>query len=334
MANFNTNQARHLYVASAKKTSVAGVTDNGDIALLTNADGDFYFVYKNADGIVTRSDVIPAGNIEYVNKKAAADLARPLMAYTVAIDTDEVALTELVGKTVRLSIKVGQFVSYNDNDSVPVNVELACNATNTATAQAFHKALAIAIQKALPKKDIPYFHVYLGSNDVATTAEGSLSGTTYGVVLVPGQQKFVLGKMTGEPLTLDISGIAEVGPEDERAWVKVAVSTVAAANTKNTTSISPVSISGDYEIADLEYFALGERGDVYRGSFWPNNSEPTYAAVIGTGYDLLTVQYFWQGHAENIQKSPRTIQIAGSNAIVSALYDILCGEGSGSGAGA
>ena len=331
MANFNTNQARHFYVATGtKRDSAAAVASNGDIALLQNADGDFYFVYKNGDGIVTRSDTIPAGCIQYVNKKGAAALARPLMAYTVAADTDAMALSALVGKTVRLHISVGQFISYDDNDSIPVNVELACNSTNTATAQAFHKALAMAIAKALPKKDIPYFKVYSSGSEVtATTAAGSVTGATAGVVLVPGQQKWVRGKMTGEPMTLDIYGEC-----DGDVCIKVSLATVAATNTAQSTSISPVSISGSYELADLEYFCYGERGDTFRGSIWPNEYTPTYLITPGSNYDVLTIQYFWAGNAENVQKSPRTIQVAGSTAMINALYSTISGSGSGASQGA
>ena len=45
MANFNTNQARHLYVASTNKDSLAGVTAVGDIYAGTTATGELYFVY-------------------------------------------------------------------------------------------------------------------------------------------------------------------------------------------------------------------------------------------------------------------------------------------------
>ena len=333
MANFNTNQARQLYVASARKTSAAGVTSNGDIALLTDQAGDFYFVYKNGDGIVTRSDVIPAGCIEYVNKRTAAQCARPLMAYTVAVDNDAIALTDLVGKTVRIKISCNQFMSYSDNDSVPVIAEFAANSTNTATAAAFHKELAMAIAKALPKKDIPYFKVYSSGTEVtADTAAGSVTGSANGVVLVPGQQKWVRGKMTGEPLTLDIATSVKIANTDDIAWGKSSVATVADTNTAQSTSISPVSISGSYELADLEYFALGERGDIYRGSFWPNDVTPTYMVNVASTYDVLSVQYYWQGHAENIQKSPRTIQVAGPTAVINALYTALTGAGSGAGA--
>ena len=68
MANFNTNQARHLYVALDVKTLSSHTTDPatvlttaGDIALVATKDKDICFVYRNADGIITRSDIINSG---------------------------------------------------------------------------------------------------------------------------------------------------------------------------------------------------------------------------------------------------------------------------------
>ena len=55
MRNFNTNQTRHFYVAGAVD---ANVDTNLDIALGTTATGEMYFKYKNADGLLTRSDTI------------------------------------------------------------------------------------------------------------------------------------------------------------------------------------------------------------------------------------------------------------------------------------
>ena len=333
MRNFNTNQARHLYVASAKKDSIAGVTSNGDLYVGSDASGNMFFVYKNADGNITRSDTIPVAGIEYYNKKAAAALAKPLIAHTVAVDTTAVTLASLVGKTVRLTIYVRGFIGLDANDVIPVNVELVGNSTNTANATAFHKALAIAIAKAMPKKDVPYFRVFSNGSEVtADTAESSVTGAAAGVVVVATQQKWVRGKLDGTPFELTFQFNYQPDNSTDIAW---GTATAAASAISGY-----ATISGDYELADLEYFALGERGDIYRGSEWPNDIVPTYMInpAAGTGYSVITIQYAYQGKAENIQKSPRTIQIAAgssvANAIFSAIEAVIAGSGSGSGSGA
>ena len=60
MANFNTNQTRHFYVANAVDASV---DTNLDIAVAQAQTGEFFFKYKNADGMLTRSDTIKPENV-------------------------------------------------------------------------------------------------------------------------------------------------------------------------------------------------------------------------------------------------------------------------------
>lgn len=329
MANFNTNQARHLYVAGTKKSTIAGIANAGDIYVGTTATGELYFVYKNGDGIVTRSDTIPAANIEYFNKKGAADLAHKLLAHTVAIDTNAVSLSALAGKTVTINIDVQEYISLSPADKITVTASVdVTSAMNTAAL--FHKALAIAIAKAMPKRNIPLFRVFSNGSEVtADTADSAVTGAAGGVVLVATPQKWIRGKMSNEPFNLVVSTSYKADNNSDIAW---GTDTVAASAISGYTVLS-----NSYQLADLEYFCLGERGDVYRGAMWPNNYEPTYMINVASNYDVLTIQYFWQGHAENIQKSPRTIQIAGSQSVIADLYDAVEAAvngpaGSGSGA--
>lgn len=317
MANFNTYQTRQLYVAKKVESTLAGVDEAGDIYVGSvpadgNVDGArIFFTYCNADGLVTRSDTIPASNIVSLKKTAAAKLATQLKMHTIAVDTNVVTLANLIGKTITCSVTVHQVLSYDDSDTVTVNASFVGDATNTATATAFHKALAEAIANANPKRKFPFFKVF--SNGSEVKAGETATGAAGGVVLVEAAQKYVRGKLSNEPFPISVAFHLH-GTEDV-AW---GTDTVAASNVTNN-----VSISGAYKLADLEYFALGERGDIYRGSIWPNNYEPTYMIDLSTSYDVLSVEYFWQGGAENVQKSPRMIQIAGSQANIASLYDAV-----------
>ena len=332
MANFNTNQTRQLYVALAKEDLTAPVAQsdldgmsNGDLAMLQTKDKDVYFIYKNADGLITRSDTIPAANIEYYNMKTAANMAKKLMAYPVAFDTTAFGSNPgavFAGKTLTVNIGVHEFLSYDESDYVTVTAAVK------VTVAKFNKALASAIAKALPDRGAyPYFKVFSNGTEVtASTDVSDINGTN--VVLVATPQKWVRGKLTGEPYVLSVA----FNVEDD-AWGAECVPVPSAIS--NYTSISAI-----YELADLEYFAYGEHGDVYRGFNWPNNYEPTYLINpfdTSTNYDVLTIHYFWQGHAENIQKSPRTIQIAGPAAAIKAwtraLDDLTGGSEAGSGSG-
>lgn len=317
MTNFNTYQTRHFYVAGAIDESV---DTNLDIALEKTADNEyFFFKYKNADGLVTRSDLINPAWIRSVKKTAAADMDRPLMAHTVSVDTNAVTLSDLVGKTVTITINFQEFIDYSPNSGFPVSASFIGNTTNTANATAFHKALAYAIAQALPAKNPPLLKVFSNGSEVTkSTAESSVTGAAAGVVLVEAAQKYVRGKLNGDPIPFTVSFNTHGKDVEGLAWGK----DVTAKSAISGNTIVPAV----YTVADLEYFALGERGDVYRGSIWPNNYEPTYAVDLSKDYDILTIEFYWQGTAENVQKSPRMIQIAaesgGSSAgVVDNLYD-------------
>lgn len=319
MQNFNTNQTRHFYVAGAVGSEGA-VANNLDIVIAGPiATGEMYFVYKNADGLVTRSDTFDPKKITSLKKTDASNLDKPLMAHTIAIDTNTIALNDLVGKTLDLMITIHEFFDYDASNTITFTASVVGNATNTASAAAFHKDLAIAIAKALPKfdKQYPLIKVYSNGAEVtANTAAADVTGSADGVILVEGLQKYVRGKLTGEPCPFSVAFRLADGNMGDIAWGTDTVAKAAA-------PVSPIVYPGARTLADLEYFALGERGDVYRGSMWPNEYTPTYSIDLSQTYDVLTIEYYWAGGAENVQKSPRMIQVAGPAAVITALQNTL-----------
>lgn len=316
MTNFNTYQTRHFYVAGAVD---ANVDTNLDIAVEATAENEyFFFKYKNADGLVTRSDLINPKWIRSIKKTAADDMARPMVKHTVALDA-AVSSTpaDYKGKTVTLSVNFQQFIDYSPSSGFTVIASIVGDNSNTANATAFYLALAKALYKALPKKKYPYVKVLAGAGGATEITDAnfdSIAGYASGVVIEEAPQKYVRGKLNGEPIPFTVSTSVSASNVDVFAWGT------------DTTSASSNVLPSAYAVADLEYFALGERGDVYRGSVWPNNYEPTYAVDLSKDYDILTIELYWQGTAENVQKSPRMIQIAaesgGSSAgVVDTLYD-------------
>ena len=303
MQNFNTNQTRHFYVAGAIDSSV---DTNLDIALGTTATGELYFKYKNADGLLTRSDTFDPKKIVSLKKTLSTDMAIPLKAHTVAVNTSAVTLSNLVGKTLNLVITINQAFDYDDDNCIRVIASVVGNSTNTANATAFHKALAEAIALALPTPDpaYPLIKVFSNGSEVtkAIAKAGSAVGAAGGVVLVEGIQKFVRGKLTGEPCPFSVAFHLKDSNTGDIVW--------------GTDTVANSAISGNtvvpaaYALANLEYFALGERGDYVRGYNYPNEYQPTYAINPASTYDVLSIEYYWSGSAENVQKSPRLIQVA------------------------
>ena len=318
MRNFNTNQTRNLYVALAIDSNV---DTNGDIALKTAATGEMFFSYKNGDGILTRSDTFDPKKVVSVTKATAASMATKLKMHTVAVDTTAVTLANLIGKTVSLVVTFHQVGDYDEASTISFVASVVGNSTNTASATAFHKALAIAIAKALPKQYSSFLKVFSnGTQVLPTTPESSVTGAAAGVVLVEAAQKYVRGKLSGEPVPFSVAFKLHSSNDEDIVW---GTDTIADSNITGN-----LIVPANYALADLEYFALGERGDEYRGFNYPNDYTPTYLINPNSGtYNVLSVQFYWNGNAENVQKSPRLIQVAApatdSNDIVTTLYNTI-----------
>ena len=317
MTNFNTYQTRHFYVAAAVD---ANVDTNLDIAIGATENNEyFFFKYRNADGLLTRSDIINPCWIRSVKKTAADKMARPMVKHTIILDPAVSSTpSDYKGKTVTLTVNFQSFIDYSPSSGFSVTAAIDGDNTNTANATAFYLALAKAIYKSLPKGKYPYAKVYAGvsgTTEITDANIDSVAGYANGVIIEEAPQKYVRGKLNGEPVPFTVSTNVSASNVDAYAWGV------------DTTSASSNVLPSAYIIADLEYFALGERGDVYRGNNWPNNYEPTYAVDLSKDYDILTIEYYWQGTAENVQKSPRMIQIAAESAdsggVIDTLYDAV-----------
>ena len=281
MRNFNTNQTRHLYVAEAID---ANVDTNLDIALKTLATGEMFFSYKNADGQLVRSDTIDPKKVVSLKKAYATasgsvpGMDIPLKQHTITIKTTNYAnVAALAGKTVKLKVTVHQVFDYSDSNYREFIAYHTVGSSETAAQ--FYSALETAVKDVVPTQFI------------------TASSSSNGLVLVEKLTKYVRGKLTGEPCPLTITFGIE--GENEPEW---GVDTVA----NHATAVYP----SVYTIADLEVFSLGERGDMLRGYAYPNNYEPTLAVSLAKSYDMISIEYFWAGDAENVQKSPRLIEIA------------------------
>ena len=87
-------------------------------------------------------------------------------------------------------------------------------------------------------------------------------------------------------------------------WAELDEKGLLATSTKGT-------LSGTYKLADMEYFALGERGDEYRQMGWPDVVyEPEYKVEVGTPYNVLVVHYGYKGANDQSHLSEKDLIIA------------------------
>lgn len=320
MANFNTYQTRNLYVV--KDFLASGTPDSaGELAMGTAATGEIFFKYFNGDGLDSRTDLIRPESIISLKKTKAADMDIKLKKHTIAVDTSAVTLSNCVGKAFNLVITFHEVGSYDWADTNTITVSVLGNSTNTANATAFHKALAEAIAAALPEKKYPLLKVF--SNGTEVKKGDTATGAAGGVVLVEAAQGYRRGLLSKEAYPFTVSFSLR---DSNVGYIIWGTDTIADSDVSSNTIIPSV-----YALADLESFTMGERGDAFRGYFYPYNYEPTPLIDLTKSYDVVSVEFAWQGNAENIQKSPRMIQFAcevsgsGSQATSDAddLYDAI-----------
>lgn len=300
MQNFSTNQFRNLYVAKALKTGTAAVADAGDIKLVaTKNNEDIMFQYVNGDGLITHTDIIKVANITDVNHATANSLVTPLMKKTVTLNTG-VTLANLKGKHVSLTLNLREFIGLDYSENYPITVTVY---VDTTTASTFWTALKTELENAL----LPF-----GSKVPVT-----VSGGTSNLEITEKAQKWVRGKLAATPIhfELEASLVADASnPMEYVAWATI------------SDPVKNGEISGDFKLADLEYFTMGERGDFIRTYAYPNDYNPTYLInpVAGTKtYDVITIEFYYQGSAEDVQKSPKTIQIAAPSSVATSIKSAI-----------
>ena len=250
-----------------------------------------------------RTDDIKLKNIEYMKSAPASALAIPLSATTITLN-DGVSLSNLSGKHVNLVINLREYIGLDFSERYPIVVDVYVTATMAGTAALFWGALKTAVEDAIK----PF----------GSKAPFTVGGGTSNLVITEKAQKYVAGKLSADPIHFDVS--FPFIDENIGCWGKAVVA--ASGNT----------ISGNYRIAELERFSYGERGDVLRETVWPNNYEPTYLMTNPGSMDamsMLTIQYYYAGSSEDVQKSPATMYIAGSEAIVTSLASKIAGALSG-----
>ena len=323
MAVFSINQVRQLYVAKALKGSTAALTTAGDIVPKADtAKTTLYFQSMSPAGIVA-SDKIDIKNVISAKATASKDLAHKLVRYSVTLDAD-VSATPVAGQNYILRLAFRQYIGLSEEDQYFKYGEVI--ARSGMTASDFYKKMAISLAKNLENKteSTPLVNIYLNSaatdgTDVpvtATTKESDLKEDDYDKIIIEeAEQPWVLGMMpqafipfTPQFLTITVDG-------EDRLW---GVATV----------VTPKkTVPEGHLIADLEYFCMGARGDLYRNMGWPNVIHTTYLVDPTQKYDVLDINYYWAGGAEDVQKSPRTLTLVavddGSHTAMNALIGAI-----------
>lgn len=138
----------------------------------------------------------------------------------------------------------------------------------------------------------------------ATVTEG---GETTGVLLTEALQDWKLGVLAQVPVYFEAQPTVITSGGEEVIWGTA------------TASASATYVTNGKNIADLEYFCMGERGDQYRNVGFPYVIDTTYLVDPTVEYSSLNIHYAYVGSGEGVQKSERDITLVGSKADINTI---------------
>lgn len=145
-----------------------------------------------------------------------------------------------------------------------------------------------------------------GSATSSTTASAissavALTGGTDGVLTVEeAVQPWVRGKIQDRPLMFNIEArdVYVSSTKEDLIWGVIT----------DVTSNLTVVANGK-KFADLEWFCMGERGDVYRQSGYPYNIDTEYIVNPTLNYNIIDISYYYEGPGTDNAKSQKTISV-------------------------
>lgn len=313
MATFSTNQVRQLYVVNSYSSGT--VKENSEVGTIgVKADNDkshLYFEYRGADNLM-RSDLIKIDNIISVTPTRYDKIAPLFPIYTIKLDPNINGGKPIPGQDYILRIAFKQYIGMSDEDQYFKYGMVHAYAGMTAFD--FYLKLIESLLDNFSREVTPLIDIAIvdqDSNLVAGLTKEALKNVhTYvteikAIQIGAAQQPYRRGIMsstpadfTCQPTTINVDG-------DEVVW-----GTVTKDMTNTYLDYQGNNNINTYKVADLEYFCMGERGDIYRGVGFPHNIPTTYLVDLEKAYHLIDIHYYYSGSNESVQKSEKTITLA------------------------
>lgn len=304
------NQFRNLYVMKTYKASESALAAVGDLTLkVDTAKSNVYLVYKDTEDTIT-SDLISIKNLLYAKSTKAADMARTLNSQSVTLNEDPIS-----GQDYVLNVEVRNFVALGD-DSTHIKFG-AVHAVKSMTKSDFYKAMAVNLAKNLSREPSPILNVSLNKYNSTDTTNTKVA------VLVNGKMQNLAALTSTETYTSII--IDEV----EQPWRR-GVAQVEPVNFNTTCGTVLVdgndviwgtvekeegdSINNGKQIADMEWFYHGTRGDIYREATYPDNFDFKPLVDETKAYSTLDIHFAYVGPGVEVAKSERTITVVCADA--------------------
>lgn len=302
MAIFSTNQVRHLYVVkdykgdSVKPENIeTELVNAGDIAYMETPDNDFYFSYKDADSVL-RSDLVKKDWIRSIKLTEGKGKKKHT---TVVKLSDEVNEGKIIpGQDYILNIHIRQYLGISDKETT---IKFgAVRGTKNMEPNDFYKKMAISLAKNFSREVEDLLYFYVGGEEVKanTTMKDLEKVTATELTIKEADSEWIRGLKEETPVYYEVQPTTIYEDGNEVIW-----------GTKEDTYAEEGN--NYHDIANLEYFCKGERGDIYRNMGWPKVIPQTYLVNEDDFYDVIDIAYYLEEPGENPQKSEKVMTLVG-----------------------
>lgn len=274
MAVLNVNQNKQFFVVN-KVVSVLP-TNLGEAKVVTNKAKDEVMIQLMGPAGIVKSDYVKVGTVTQAEITEPAKMQRKLKKATVTL-VDDMA-DPIVGQDYVLRIQIDGFLGAGDNVSYVKSAGV--HATANMDAAALYKKFQEVLEKSFSREAQPMF---------------KFSSSTSGLVIEEVEQPWRRGLLNSEPLKFTVTPTTIIAAGEEVIWGEVEYA--------DGTTV----IKNGKQIADMEVFCMGERGDMFRGMGYPYSIDVQYMVDPTKEYYVLDVHHSFAGNGAENQKSEKEL---------------------------
>ena len=308
MANFSTNQSRHLYVISGYNASVTDASAVGTIGAVKAIDDirgkEVMFKYKGVESVLP-SDFIQIQNIGYAKAVPASDMITVMKKVEVTLDPNVNEGNPYSGQDYVLSINFKNF--FSSGDASQYFKDAAVHATASMTASDFYTAMVNSLNAAFSREPgaTKTTNPYLKFSTKAKGGSGEDADDAVAIVIEELPQEWALGTKKARRIMFDVFCSTIYAEGDDVIWGTVTDATPA----KGSAVVGTNAVGNGQQIADLEWFCMGERGDQYRYVGWPNVIPTKYLVDPTQQYHVLELHFAFTDTGVNSYRTEKEITI-------------------------
>lgn len=304
MGNFSANQVRQFYVLN-KYDAAVDVTANagtiGGVKKVEDGLGDqLMFLYKGADNdTLLRSDLIQIKNIGSAKAIKAADMVTVMKKVKISLKTDVAGGEVVSGQDYVLALNFKNF--FSSGDASQYFKDAAVRGTAGMTAEQLYKALEDSLNMAFSRED----KATKTSNPYV-----KFSSDANGLYIEEKPQEWALGTKKARRIMFDVFPSTIYTGGEDLVWGEVKDMTPKKADA----AVGTNAVGNGQQIADLEWFAAGERGDQYRNVGWPHVIPTKYLVDAEKEYNVLEIHYAFTDTGVNSYRTEKEITVVAEDA--------------------